>query len=217
MPLTYDTLVKRVADYIERDDVFDMIPHFVAQAEDRICLECPNLGFETHVTGVLRDEENGVIAKPARWRRTLGFTIGTTLDPLDLSTMPNENRKPLMARSYDLLRASFPNQTQRGEPSVYADFGYGHLLVAPAPDKDYPFELVYLERPAPLTIEHQTNWLSEYASPLLFYGCLLESAPYVKTDERVPVWQALYDRSLQSLSQSFSSITPEKVKVANGR
>lgn len=213
MPLTFNTLTAKIKDYIERDDdnFVNMIPHFISLAEDKICMECPNLGLEAHITGRLA-EGVPVIEKPARWRRTLSLTIGTTLDPSDKNVRTQENRKTLTVRSYDMLRASFPDQNQKGEPVSYSDFGYSHILIGPAPDKDYPFEWVYLERPAPLTIDHQTNWLTEFAAPLLFYACLLEATPYIQTDERIPVWQTFYDRSLKELSQTFSVITAEKGK-----
>jgi hypothetical protein len=46
----------------------------------------------------------------------------------------------------------------------------------------------------------QTNWLSEYAPQLLLYGTLLEATPFLKNDERIPVWQSMYDRAAAMLN-----------------
>ena len=46
----------------------------------------------------------------------------------------------------------------------------------------------------------QTNWLTDYAPTLLLYATLLEAAPMLKNDERVPVWQQMYDRSASTLN-----------------
>jgi hypothetical protein len=32
------------------------------------------------------------------------------------------------------------------------------------------------------------------------YGALLEATPFLKNDERIPVWQQMYDRAAQALN-----------------
>ena len=44
------------------------------------------------------------------------------------------------------------------------------------------------------------NWLTEYAPQLLLYGTLLEATPFLKSDDRIPVWQNMYDRSAAMLN-----------------
>ena len=48
--------------------------------------------------------------------------------------------------------------------------------------------------------DFQSNWLTEYAPEVLLYASLLEATPFLKNDERVQMWQALYDRSAQALN-----------------
>jgi hypothetical protein len=36
---------------------------------------------------------------------------------------------------------------------------------------------------------------------LLLYACLLETIPFLKDDERVPVFEALYARALQDINK----------------
>ena len=43
-------------------------------------------------------------------------------------------------------------------------------------------------------------WPNEYAPEVLLYASLLEATPFLKNDERVQMWQALYDRSAQALN-----------------
>ena len=51
-----------------------------------------------------------------------------------------------------------------------------------------------------LRLGYETNWLTEYAPDLLLYAALLEAAPFLKKDERIGTWQAMYDRAAQALS-----------------
>ena len=61
-------------------------------------------------------------------------------------------------------------------------------------------EVLFYQMPRLLDDENETNWLTEFAPNILLYGALLEATPYVKNDERVPLWQATYDRAAQALS-----------------
>jgi len=44
------------------------------------------------------------------------------------------------------------------------------------------------------------NWLTEYAPDVLLYASLLEATPFLKNDERVQMWQGMYDRAAQALN-----------------
>lgn len=110
------------------------------------------------------------------------------------------DRNPVKPLSYEALRRYWPNDTLTGMPVYYADYDYQHWLFAPTPDEARPFEVLYWQLPPLLDNTNQTNWLTEYAPNLLLYATLLESAPFLKNDERVQVWQGFYDRALQGLN-----------------
>jgi hypothetical protein len=63
----------------------------------------------------------------------------------------------------------------------------------------YEFEVLYYERLQPLDSSNQTNWFTTYAPQALLYGSLLQAMPYVKNDERMPMWQQNYDLIIQTL------------------
>lgn len=193
MPMTYNSLVNQIESYLNRSDADTVaqIPNFIAQAEQRICREGKTIGLEQYVTSSFFPN-NPVLQKPARWRRTLTFNCGTG------ST--NNTRNQLYTRSYEFLRGYWPDATQTGLPLYFGDYAYDHWLVAPTPDQAYPFEISYLELPEPLSVITQTNWLTDYASDVLLYACLLEAVPFLKDDDRIPVWEMMYNRGLQSLN-----------------
>ena len=84
-------------------------------------------------------------------------------------------------------------------PKFYCDYDYEHWLVAPTPAAAYDFEVLYYERVQPLDSSNQTNWYTEYAPQAMLYGCLLQAMPFLKNDERIPMWQAQYDKVVQTL------------------
>lgn len=58
-----------------------------------------------------------------------------------------------------------------------------------------------MQLPALLSPENQTNWLTDYAPDVLLYAILLEAVPFLKNDERIPVWESAYAWGLASFNQ----------------
>lgn len=189
--MTFASLQDDVSRYLERGSsrptdpmVFDQLPRLINLAERRIALE---LKIEGLINVVTTDLQPGVsvYAKPDRWRDTV--SIGYR--------RPNGERQQVFPRGYEFLRAYWPDSEARGAPEYYADYDYKHWVVAPTPDAAYPAEILYYELPQPLSDAVQTNWITEYVPQLLLYATLLEASPFLKNDERIATWQAMYDRS----------------------
>jgi hypothetical protein len=196
--MTFTTLQEDVRRYLERGAtyasdpvVYEQIPRLINLAERRISRELKVQGFINVVTGTLTVGQS-VYPKPDRWRDTVSMNIGTGVN--------GNSRKPLYTRVYEYLLSYWPDRSQTDEPIFYADYDYLHWLIAPTPDAEYPFEILYYELPPLLDDVVQTNWLTEYAPQLLLYGTLLEATPFLKNDERIGVWQSMYDRAAAMLN-----------------
>ena len=192
MSMTYTSLVADILNYCERNDqpFVDQVPQFIALAESRIAIEDKPLGFLRTVTGGL----NGpVLAKPERWRRTKSLSI-----------VVGGSKRYLKLRSYEYCRTYWPDASITGTPEYYCDYDYEHFLIVGSPDDQYSFELQYYDLPTPLSDVNQTSWTTQYAPQLLLYGALMEAMPFLKTSERIPEFQGLYDRALQALIKEDS-------------
>ena len=196
--MTFTTLQQDVRRYLERGAtlasdavVYEQIPRLINLAERRIARELKIQGFINAVTDTMIVGQS-VYQKPDRWRDTVSINIGTGA--------ANNVRKFLFTRSYEYARTYWPNEAETEEPVFYADYNYTNWLILPPPDEAYPFEVLYYELPVLLDDENQTNWLTEYAPQVLLYASLLEATPFLKNDERIPVWQQMYDRSAAMLN-----------------
>ena len=197
--MTFSSLKDDVRSYLERGAsaatdplVYAQIPKLINLAERRVARDLKIQGFQVVVSSTMQANV-AVMPKPDRWRETVSINIGTGAT--------NDSRTTIFGRSYEYCRQYWPNQLLVEEPVFYTDYDYRHWLFVPTPDIAYPVEIVYYELPALLDDEVQTNWLTEFAPNVLLYGTLLEATPYLKNDERIPVWQQFYQMAATALSQ----------------
>lgn len=193
--MTYDSLVTDLTNYLQRYDdlIISMIPTFIALAQQRVTREMKLLGFRVEVTGTLSGDTltTGIMAKPSDWRKTIAFYVGTGIN--------NDTHTPLFERDYDYIRTVFPDPSVTDVPKFYGDADYNHWLIQPTPDQAYPFKIPYYSTLVFLDEANQTNWLTVNAPDLLLYASLLEAVPFLKVDERIPVWQGFYNAAKQAL------------------
>ena len=189
--MTYSSLLEDVRRYLERgftaesdQIVYEQLPRLITLGERRISRELKIQGFIRAVQTPLQIDV-ATYRKPDRWRDTVSMTV---------------DGKPIFARSYEYCRNYWPDEAETGAPQFYADYDYNHWLITPTPVAASTLEVVYYEQPRFLGEDFQTNWLTEYAPDLLLYATLLEAQPFLKKDERIQTWQAMYDRAAQAIN-----------------
>jgi hypothetical protein len=196
--MTYNSLLNDLRAYLERGatlatdpTVYEMLPTLIGMAERRLARELKIQGTVNVVTSSLTVGQS-VYEKPDRWRETVSMFIGTGTG--------NNTRAEVFPRAYEYIRQYWPNPTTTGTPRFYADYDYSHWLIAPTPASALPMEILYYELPPLLDDANQTNWFTEYAPNALLYATLLESAPFLKNDERIATWEGFYNRSVAALN-----------------
>lgn len=197
--MTYTSLAADVQSYLERTDTatIDKIPTFIMLAEQILAAEIKFLGNLTVDTSTLTASDP-VVAKPARWRKTVSINV----------TVAGE-RRPVLERRYEYIRNYWPDPTETDVPLYYADYDYTHWFLGPTPAAAYSFEVLYYERPVPLDSTNQTNWFTEYAPQAMLYGSLLQAMPFLKNDPRIATWQSMYDKYVAELK------TEDKLRIAD--
>jgi len=201
--MTYDSLTSTVLQYLERQDqaVVNAIPTFITLCEFEIAQEIKTLGQLTVANSTVTPN-NPVLAKPARWRKTVSMSINNG------SVM-----QPVFLRKFEYLKNYWPNPTLTGTPAYYADTDYEHWYLAPTPDQAYEFEVLYYERIAPLSSTNQTNWLTQYAPNAMLYGTLLQAMPFLKNDARA-IFQQKYTEAITALKTEDVTRVGDRSAVA---
>jgi len=187
--MTYDSLTSTVLQYLERSDaaVVDFIPTAITLAEFEIAQQIKTLG-QMIVVDATMNIGNPVIAKPARWRKTVSMTLSN-----------NGEKQPIFLRKLEYLNEYSPDVTATGTPLYYADYDFEHWFVAPTPDAAYAFEALCYTRLQPLASDNQTNWLTQNAPNAMLFGTLKQTAPFLKDDARLAIWGQLFTEAMTAL------------------
>jgi hypothetical protein len=188
--MTYDNLVLDVQRYMERDDpgFVAQIPSLIGLAESAIAAELKSL-LQLNVVETTLLENQTVLNKPARWRKTVSVKA---------------NGRPILLRSQDYI-AQYQSESEADVPKYYADYDYNNWTFAPAPAEDTPVELIYYRLIQPLDTTNPENLFTRECPQAMLFGTLLQAQGYLKALDKLPVWKSYYTDSLTALKKEDSA------------
>lgn len=191
MPLTtYDELQTSMSNWLNRDDLDAFLPDFIALFETDVERELRVAPMLIRAVTVPSADENREVLPG---------------DFLELKAIQFNSTPPVVPqyRTAAWLRAWLrTSPASPGTPQFYAIEG-NHLVFEKTPN-DIPLDILYYQAIPRLADDNQTNWLLTAAPDVYLYGSLIHSAPFLKDDERVAVWDTLYRRALSNLAKADS-------------
>ncbi len=189
---TYAELKASIADYLARSDLTNAIPDFITlcEAKHNRNLFCVQMEKRSTASVDTASDEPEFITLPSDFQ---------TMRRLRLSSIAGKPAlEPMSPVEADQLRFNRGNVS--GQPTNYAIIGTEIELV-PTPDTAYTLELVYRANLTPLSDATASNWLFALAPDAYLYGALMEAAPYLKDDARIPVWAAGLKAAVDDLNR----------------
>jgi hypothetical protein len=183
---TYALLQTAVADWLNRTDLTSQIPDFITLAE----AEMQRRLRRTTVRGTITiSAEETTLAAAVAELRSIHLETGNPTRDLPLRIGTPEMVAERRAR----------NSAVTGRPTDAAVLGRT-LVVAPVPDQSYTARIVYYSALSPLSALNTSNAVLVEAPDAYLFGALLQAAPYLQHDERIPVWQSKFDAAIDSLN-----------------
>jgi len=190
---TYTELKDAIADWLDRSDLTSRIPDFIALAEARINRELR-----------IRPMEVRSVAYTSSGQKYFNLPGGyLQMRNIQLNTNPTTPLEYITPEMLDRLYGS--NTT--GKPRAYTLIG-DEIQLSPIPDAAYEIEMAFYENITSLgdgtsgTVTY--NWLTQNAPDILLYGSLMEAEPFIKNDERIPVWLNGYSNAIDKLQKADS-------------
>ena len=184
---TYAELQTATANWLDRTDLTSRIPEFIELAEANF---------------------NRVIRQPDMVAKDDSFSIAgryTTLptDTLEIIRIVVD-LTPVIVLEYltpEEISERRIVMSSTGKPYYFTTIGgaTNQLEVLPSPDSTYTSSIVYYTRIAALSDDATSNWLLAEHPDIYLFGTLVEAEPYLKNDERMPMWTARLDKALNDL------------------
>jgi len=103
----------------------------------------------------------------------------------------------LERRSAEWIYTNFPGNISLGKPKYFARYATDFIF-GPFPDSDYTVKCVYYRKFAPLSSSLNNQFLNN--PDLYLFACLAESEILIGRDQRIPVWEAKFNRILADVN-----------------
>ena len=179
---SYTEIVTFIQEYHEDDsaELLTSIPKMIAQAEDRIFNDVPNLiAFRSKETGTLTSGTStlALTATDARELKTMSITVSSNMVFLE-------------KRQEEYIQDYWPNAATTSQPKFFAqqsaaDTGAITLLIGPTPDDNYAYTLNYGGQLSRLTSGNTPTFLSTVFPDVLKRACLYETALFLESEADV--------------------------------
>ena len=183
---SYSTLQTAVSNWLDRDDLSDRIPEFIALNEaifNRVLRIRP---METTVT-------TSMVSGTKSYDLPTGYV---QMREIHLDT------SPITAVQYltpEMLYRIWAGSTS-GKPQAYSIIG-NQIFFGPSPDSAYDYIMTYYKKFDPLSDSATTNWIILNAPDVYLYGTLLQAEPFLMNDQRIPVWERALRQALADLQE----------------
>jgi len=184
---TYAELQTAVANWLDRDDLTDRIPEFIALAEARmnralriammLNVDETTLGGAAALVGGTRD-----YALPSGYLQMVDFHLRTS-PIITLSYITPENMNRMWAGS---------NSGQPQAYTIFSDNASGSpvkkIRLGPAPSSAYDYSIMFYKKIDALSDSNTTEPMLTDNPDVYLYGALLEAEPFLMNDQRVQLW-----------------------------
>lgn len=182
----FSELKSAIADTLNRSDLTSVIPHFITLAEANF-----NRNLRTRQMIARSDAsiDSQYTALPSDFEEMRSFYLKT--NPVtELKFLPIEDMQRMKS---DYL------ESVTGKPKYFSIIG-DTVEMLPSPDGAYTAELIYHAKIPVLSDSNTTNWLLTSYPDAYLYGSLIHSAPYLKDDARISLWDQLLTNVVLSIN-----------------
>lgn len=181
----YTELKTSIAGWLHRTDLEAVIPDFIMLAEHRVNgdLDARFQDKKASLSSVAGQEYVDIPADLINIRH-----LSVVTNPIQTLTY----------RSPDQFEITFPS-SPTGTPQIYTVIGT-KIYLSPVPDYAYELDVVYKSKLETLSDSNPTNKLIELYPHVYLFASLCESAPYIRDDVRLPVWETKYKESVDTVN-----------------
>ena len=183
---TYNELKTAVANWLDRDDLTDRIPEFIALAEARM-----NRVLR------LRMMESKYTASTVASQRNYALPTGyIQMRNFQINTSPVTPLQYVSPEIYDRLWGG----STGGTPQFYTIIA-NEIQLGPIPGSVLTMEMLFYKKITALSGTNTTEQMLTDNPDIYLYGALLEAEPFIMNDERVALWAKGFAQAVADLQE----------------
>lgn len=184
----YTELQDAITDWLDRTDLTPVVETFIANAEGSLRRRPEVRNLET--TTLLVDQEEVGLPFDLKQIEELYFPGPTRFGSIDIVS------QSALAQEKQIAGLT-------GPPRKASVVRKRRLRLAPVPDQQLTLGLSYWQTVPTLTDAAPTNWLLTDHPDIYLYASLVESAPYLREDPRLAVWEQELGRRIDELNRNI--------------
>ena len=207
--MTYDEIKTKVAEYLNRTDLTSQMDMFIDLTESDINKVIKHQDLIKRANAVAETQYTQL---PSDWSRVINVELNTS----DHTTLLQQSTESL-----DLKRTSIDNVSGRPEYFAITD---NAIELCPTPDTNYELQLTYYANIPELSSSNTTNVVSDKFPDVYIYGCCKHASVFLMEDERVRMFQTLFDKALEEVrlqqeraSFGVGSLIPRRKKYGKAK
>lgn len=208
---SFQGLCNKVADTLNRQDLTSVIPDFTVMATTRISRDMARLKHPGSITRAIASVVNDYAPLPTDFLSMYQLMDQDTrialvyITPDQSMTIQSDGWKPPSGAPTD--NNYLPNRSL-----IYYTIMGKTLRMVPPPATSAPatLEMWYYSTLPAISNGNPTNWVLTQYPDLYLYGSLVHTAPYLKNDERIQVWEGMYQAILKDIEvEADRAIRPQ--------
>lgn len=215
----YQGLCNKVADVLNRQDLTTAIPDFTTLATARISRDMARLKHPSAIVRAQASSDQGYVPLPSDYLAM--YQLMEQDSSMVIDYLSPDQTKQVLASGWDTtpMPASFPlpSTLSTGAPTYYTIMGRNLRVFPTSTGTPIAYDLWYYAKLPALSSTSTTNWaLTRYPDAYL-YGTLVHSAPYLKADDRIAVWEGAYQKILADIEVEADRAIRSQSKLVAAR
>ena len=179
---TYAGLQTTMGLFLNRNDLTAVLPVFISLAEAEMRRDLLLRGALVQATATITTEADTL---PGDLEQLVNIRVN------DTGYGPMTRIEP---HAFDLMRTS----ASTGIPQYYTTIGYEVQFYPTPPSTGVEILITFYETIPVLSDANTDNFLLLQYPDLYLYGSLKHTAPYLRDDERIALWDALYQKAKEA-------------------
>jgi hypothetical protein len=216
----YQGLCSTIADTLNRQDLVAAIPNFVSLATSRLSRDVARVKHPGAIVRAQASTDQGYITLPGDFIAMYQLMDQDTSQILDY--LSPDQTKQVLAQGWDTSTPSaytFPQAAvvPVGAPIYYTIIGQQLRVFPTASGTPIGYDLWYYAQLAPINALNTTNWVLTTYPDVYLYGALVHTAPYLKADDRLQIWEAAYQKILADIEVEADRSVRSQSKLVAAR